>query len=77
MQRVGQVIEVKNAAAKVEQFENEREERNTCKHHVWQIVEQRGHEQLGVGSMLAYLFFDPLLNPVFRRTGPVLEWDLT
>src|SRR5438552_18716528 len=60
------MVDVKNVAAKIENFEHKREKRNAAKHHVRQVAEERRDKQPHLCSMLTHLFlgsrFDPALE---------------
>ena len=66
VQRVDQMVDVKNVTPDVENFQNKREERNTAEHHVRQIAEQRADKKPHLCSVLAHLLFRARFDPVFE-----------
>ena len=68
VKRVNQMVDVKNAAADVENFQDEGEQRDTAKHHVRQIAQERADKQPHLCSVLAHLFLGSPFNPA-------LEWS--
>src|SRR5438552_18858536 len=60
------MVDVKNVAAKIENFEHKREKRNAAKHHVRQVAEERRDKQPHLCSVLTHLLlgsrFDPALE---------------
>src|SRR5206468_3946608 len=57
VKRVNQMVDVKNVATKVENFQNEREQRDAAKHHVRQVAKERGDKESHLCAMLTHLLF--------------------
>ncbi len=74
MQRVNQVIDVKNPAAEIQNLQHECEQRNTTQHHVGQVAEERTNKKLQFRSAFAELFFGMPLQPLLERRGRARVW---
>ena len=68
VKRVNQMIDVKDVAADVENFQNESEEWNATQHHVREIAEEGRDKESHFRSMLAHLFLR-------SRFDPALKWS--
>ena len=81
MQRIDQMVDVKDATADVEQFQDKSEEGDAAEHHVGQVAEQRRNKESHFRAVFAHLFlcsrFDP---PLEGRCGFGIiesdEWSL-
>jgi hypothetical protein len=66
VKRVNQMVDIKNVAADVEDFQNKSEEGDTAEHHVRQIAEECADKKSHFRSMFAHLLlcsrFDPTLE---------------
>ena len=67
VKRVNQMVDIKNAATKIENFQNKSEQRDTAQHHVRQVAEECGDEESELRSMLAEFFFCARFEPAFER----------
>ena len=68
MQRVDEVVDVKNVSPDIEYLEDESEKRNTAKHHVRQIAEERGDKEAHFCSVFAHFFFRACFQPALERS---------
>src|SRR6185312_10274129 len=86
VQRVNQVIDVKNVATKVENLQDKSEEWNTAEHHVRQIANQRADKESHFRAVFAHLLlrarFQPFAKVVrlfllvgFENDGLVLRFS--
>src|SRR6266571_7468401 len=66
MKRINQMVDVKNVPPDIQNFQDERKQRNAAKHHIGQVAKERGDKQPHFRSMLAHLVlrspFDPALE---------------
>ena len=69
MQRINQMIDIKDMAPDVEHFQNTSEERDAAQHHVGQVAEQGADKKPHFRSVFAHLFFRPTFDPAFKRRG--------
>src|SRR5205823_14702836 len=69
VQGVNEVIDIKNVATHIENFEDKREQRNAAKHHVGEIAKEGGDEEAHFRAMLAHFFLGPGLEPFFEWSG--------
>ena len=67
VQRVDEMIDIKDLAADVEELQHQCKERNAAKHHVGEIADQRFDKQLQVRAPFTNLFPGVCLYPF-------LEW---
>ncbi len=80
VERVDQMLDVETPFADVENFQDERKQRNAAKHHHWDVVPQGVQEKLQLAAVLAnlvfYLLFYPRLEGRFRavvRAHPEMD----
>src|SRR4029077_6766022 len=69
MQGIDEMVDVKDATAHVENFQDESEEWNTAEHHVRKIAEQRRNKETHPCSVFAHFFLGPRFNPALERRG--------
>src|ERR1051326_1552443 len=67
VKRVNQVVDVENTAPDVENFQHQREERNTAEHHVRQIAEECADEEAHLCSVFAHFFLGARFQPALER----------
>jgi hypothetical protein len=61
------MIDVESVATDIENFQDKREERDTAKHHVRQIAEERADEEPHFRSVLTHFVLGPRLDPLLER----------
>ena len=67
VQGVNEVIDIKDPAADIENLQHNRKERDTAKHHVGQIADERFDKQLEVSPVFANLLFSASFYPALER----------
>ena len=60
------MVDVKNVATKVENFQNEREQQDAAKHHVRQVAKERGDKESHLCAMLTHLLFGSRFDPALE-----------
>src|SRR5882724_7037653 len=68
MERINQMIDIKDVPPDIQKFQHKSEQRDTAKHHIRQVAEERRDKQPHLCSMLAHFFLGSPLDPA-------LEWS--
>ena len=71
MQRINQMIDIKDTAPDVEHFQNTSEERDAAQHHVGEVSEQGADKKPHFRSVFTHFLFRPRLDPAFKRNVPI------
>src|SRR5205807_4867407 len=65
---VNQMIDIKNVATKVEDFQNKSEERDAAEHHVRQIAEECADKKSHFCSVFTHFVLGPCFEPALEES---------
>ncbi len=69
VERVDEVIDVKDAPPQIQNFQDKGEQRNAAEHHVGHVADERFDKEAHLSPVLAHLFLRAPFDPTPERGG--------